>query len=75
MRIQELLGIETHGNYNFTRGNSARFRHNILNLNQMKKNRSFKFNKNLNILTDFNLYNEQNRTSQNYRKIYSNFNF
>lgn len=37
MRIQELLGIETHGNYNFTRGNSARFRHNILNLNQMKK--------------------------------------
>ena len=75
MRIQELLGIETHGNYNFTRGNSARFRHNILNLNQMKKNRSFKFNKNLNILTDFNLYNDQNRTSQNYRKIYSNFNF
>ena len=74
-RVNELLGIETHGNNVLSRGNSARFGHQNLDQNGLKKNRSFKYNKNLNILTDFNLYNERNRTMKDYRKIYSNFNF
>ena len=74
-RVNELLGIETHGNNILSRGNSARLGHQNLSQNAMKKNRSFKYNKNLNILTDFNMYNEKNRTVKDYRKIYSNFNF
>ena len=74
-RVNELLGIETYGNNILSRGNSARLGHQNLSQSALKKNRSFKYNKNLNILTDFNIYNEKNRTMKDYRKIYSNFNF
>ena len=29
----------------------------------------------MNILTDFNFYNEKNKPTKDYRKIYANFNF
>ena len=74
-RINELLGIETHENYFYSRGNSARFGNQNINNNIMKKNRSFKYNKHMNILTDFNFYNEKNKPIKDYRKIYANFNF
>ena len=74
-RIKELLGIETHSNYIISRGNSARIGHNNIQSNVIKKNRSFKYNKNLNILTDFNLYSGKNNTMKDYKKFYSNFDF
>ena len=76
-RINELLGVEmqSNNNYFYNRGNSARYGHQNLNNNIMKKNRSFKYNKHMNILTDFNFYNEKNKPTKDYRKIYANFNF
>jgi chromosome segregation ATPase len=74
-RINELLGIETHENYFYSRGNSARFGIQNINKNIMKKNRSFKYSKNMNILTDFNFYNEKIKPANDYRKIYANLNF
>ena len=74
-RINELLGVEmqSNNNYFYNRGNSARYGHQNLNNNIMKKNRSFKYNKHMNILTDFNFYNEKNKPTKDYRKIYANF--
>lgn len=74
-RINELLGIETQENHFFNRGNSARYGHLNLNRNVMKKNRSFKNNKNMNILTEFNFYNDKKKMAKDFRQIYSNFNF
>ena len=74
-RINELLGVETHGNYLISRGNSARNDPKITNPNALRKNKSFKYNKNLNILTDFNLYRGPNKTVKEFGKNYSNFNF
>ena len=74
-RVNELLGIDTHGNHIPSRGNSARIGQKNINVNALKKNRSFKYNKNLNILTDFNLYTGQNKTMKDYRKNYSTFNY
>ena len=74
-RINELLGVETHGNYLLSRGNSARNDPKNTNTNALRKNKSFKYNKNLNILTDFNLYRGPNKTVKEFGKNYSNFNF
>ena len=74
-RINELLGVETHGNYLLSRGNSARHDPKNTNTNALRKNKSFKYNKNLNILTDFNLYRGPNKTVKEFGKNYSNFNF
>ena len=74
-RINELLGVETHGNYLLSRGNSARNDPKNTNTNALRKNKSFKYNKNLNILTDFNLYRGPNKTVKEVGKNYSNFNF
>jgi hypothetical protein len=74
-RINELLGIETQENHCFNRGNSERFGYLNHNRNIMKKNRSFKYNKNMNILTELNFYNDKNKMKKDFRKIYSNFNF
>ena len=73
-RVNELLGIETHGKYPSSGGNSLRIGKRNVNINTMKKNRSFKYN-HLNILTDFNMYSEpQTRTMKDYRNNYTNFN-
>ena len=74
-RINELLGVETHGNYLLSRGNSARNDPKNTNTNALRKNKSFKYNKNLNILTDFNLYRGPNKTVKEFGRNYSNFNF
>jgi hypothetical protein len=74
-RINELLGVETHGNYLLSRGNSERINQKNTNTNALRKNKSFKYNKNLNILTDFNLYRGPNKTVKEFGKNYSNFNF
>ena len=74
-RINELLGVETHGNYLLSRGSSARHDPKNTNTNALRKNKSFKYNKNLNILTDFNLYRGPNKTVKEFGKNYSNFNF
>ena len=74
-RINELLGVETHGNYLLSRGNSARNDPKNTNTNALRKNKSFKYNKNLNILTDFNLYRGPNKTVKEFGKNYSNVNF
>ena len=72
-RINELLGIESHGNYLSSGGNSLRYGQGNLNMNSLKKNRSFKYN-NLNILTDFNFKGGQGRTMKYQRKNYTNNN-
>ena len=73
-RVNELLGIETHGKYPSSGGTSLRIGKRNVNINSMKKNRSFKYN-HLNILTDFNMYSEpQTRTMKDYRNNYTNFN-
>ena len=41
-RINELLGVETHGNYLLSRGNSARHDPKNTNTNALRKNKSFK---------------------------------
>ena len=78
-RVNELLGVETHGNYIPSRGNSARIRNLVrnknINTNELTENRSLKYNKNLNILTDFNLYSGNNKAKKDYKNLYSNFNF
>ena len=74
-RINELLGVETHGNYLLSRGNSERINQKNTNTNALRKNKSFKYNKNLNILTDFNLYSGQNKKMKKFGSNYSNLNF
>ena len=72
-RVNELLGIESHGNYLSSGGNSLRYGQRNLDMNSLKKNRSFKYN-NLNILTDFNFKGGQGRTMKYQRKNYTNNN-
>jgi len=74
-RINELLGVETHGNYLLSRGNSERINQKNTNTNALRKNKSFKYNKNLNILTDFNLYSGPNKKMKEFGNNYSNLNF
>ena len=74
-RIKELLGCENQGNYFTSGGNSNRFGYGKYNTNYMKKTKSFKNYKNLNILTDLNMYSGQTNSTKDFRKIYSNLNF